>query len=129
VANGRDELPLAARLISILHAHVLPPFSDFIAKHHRLSEVEARLKFWQIISAIEYCHNLNIVHRDLKVSPACFSGMRARADNNIIHRHFWAGIAPRRYQKQLLNDVKDCAERWLAHLWANRLEHDAIDCL
>uniref|UniRef100_A0A914UYD5 non-specific serine/threonine protein kinase n=1 Tax=Plectus sambesii TaxID=2011161 RepID=A0A914UYD5_9BILA len=39
---------------------------DFIAKHHRLSEPEARIKFWQIISAIEYCHNLNIVHRDLK---------------------------------------------------------------
>ncbi|KAK0396448.1 hypothetical protein QR680_001720 [Steinernema hermaphroditum] len=39
---------------------------DFIAKHKRLKECEAREKFWQIISAIDYCHKHNIVHRDLK---------------------------------------------------------------
>ncbi|VDM37208.1 unnamed protein product [Toxocara canis] len=39
---------------------------DLIAKQRRLSEHSARDKFWQIISAVEYCHKLNIVHRDLK---------------------------------------------------------------
>ncbi|XP_023822220.1 serine/threonine-protein kinase SIK2 [Salvelinus sp. IW2-2015] len=39
---------------------------DYLAKHGRLSELEARRKFWQILSAVEYCHNRNIVHRDLK---------------------------------------------------------------
>lgn len=39
---------------------------DLIAKQRRLSEESAREKFWQIISAIEYCHKLSIVHRDLK---------------------------------------------------------------
>ncbi|VDK49109.1 unnamed protein product [Anisakis simplex] len=39
---------------------------DLIAKQRRLSEESAREKFWQIISAVEYCHKLNIVHRDLK---------------------------------------------------------------
>lgn len=33
-----------------------------------MNERTARQKFWQILSAVEYCHNQNIVHRDLKVS-------------------------------------------------------------
>lgn len=40
---------------------------DLIFTKKRLSEEEARLKFWQIISAVNYLHNINIVHRDLKV--------------------------------------------------------------
>lgn len=43
-------------------------YSDYIAKYGRLSERAARHKFWQILSAVEFCHNKGIVHRDLKVS-------------------------------------------------------------
>ena len=39
---------------------------DYIARHGKMSESAARRKFWQILSAIEYCHNRRIVHRDLK---------------------------------------------------------------
>ncbi|KAK9738297.1 Protein kinase domain [Popillia japonica] len=39
---------------------------DYIARYGRMSEEQARAKFWQILSAVEYCHNRNIVHRDLK---------------------------------------------------------------
>ncbi|XP_043928179.1 serine/threonine-protein kinase SIK1 isoform X2 [Protopterus annectens] len=39
---------------------------DYLTSHGRLSEDEARKKFWQILSAVEYCHNHHIVHRDLK---------------------------------------------------------------
>ena len=40
---------------------------DLISKQHRLTEEMAREKFWQIISAVDYLHRMNIVHRDLKV--------------------------------------------------------------
>ncbi|KAM7132359.1 serine/threonine-protein kinase SIK1 [Molossus nigricans] len=39
---------------------------DYLTSHGHLSENEARRKFWQILSAVEYCHSHHIVHRDLK---------------------------------------------------------------
>lgn len=39
---------------------------DYIAQHGRLAEPEARKKFWQILTAVEYCHERRVVHRDLK---------------------------------------------------------------
>ncbi|XP_059800678.1 NUAK family SNF1-like kinase 1 [Hypanus sabinus] len=40
---------------------------DYVNKHHRLSECEARKAFRQIVSAIHYCHKKGVVHRDLKL--------------------------------------------------------------
>ena len=42
-------------------------FADYIAQHGRMREPDARKKFWQIIHAVDYCHERRIVHRDLKV--------------------------------------------------------------
>ena len=42
-------------------------FADYIARYGRMTESAARRKFWQILSAVEYCHNRRVVHRDLKV--------------------------------------------------------------
>uniref|UniRef100_A0A8C9SYY0 non-specific serine/threonine protein kinase n=1 Tax=Scleropages formosus TaxID=113540 RepID=A0A8C9SYY0_SCLFO len=39
---------------------------DYLTSNGRMSEEEARLKFWQILTAVEYCHEHHIVHRDLK---------------------------------------------------------------
>lgn len=47
--------------------------ADYIARYGKMNERTARQKFWQILSAVEYCHNRNIVHRDLKVSCAYYS--------------------------------------------------------
>ncbi|XP_045576673.1 MAP/microtubule affinity-regulating kinase 3 isoform X2 [Salmo salar] len=39
---------------------------DYLVAHGRMKEKEARAKFRQIVSAVQYCHQKNIVHRDLK---------------------------------------------------------------
>ncbi|KAI5853252.1 kinase-like domain-containing protein [Morchella snyderi] len=39
---------------------------DYIVKHGKMGETEARRFFQQIICAVEYCHRHKIVHRDLK---------------------------------------------------------------
>ncbi|KAM6915064.1 MAP/microtubule affinity-regulating kinase 3-like [Xenentodon cancila] len=39
---------------------------DYLVAHGRMKEKEARAKFRQIISAVQYCHQKHIVHRDLK---------------------------------------------------------------
>ncbi|XP_055975068.1 NUAK family SNF1-like kinase 2 [Sorex fumeus] len=40
---------------------------DYISERQRLSEREARHFFRQIVSAVHYCHQNGIVHRDLKL--------------------------------------------------------------
>ncbi|XP_047193197.1 serine/threonine-protein kinase SIK1 [Scophthalmus maximus] len=39
---------------------------DHLTSNGRMSEDEARKKFWQILTAVDYCHRHHIVHRDLK---------------------------------------------------------------
>lgn len=39
---------------------------DYIVKHGKSSEQEARLFFQQITSGVDYCHRHKVVHRDLK---------------------------------------------------------------
>uniref|UniRef100_A0AAY4A433 non-specific serine/threonine protein kinase n=1 Tax=Denticeps clupeoides TaxID=299321 RepID=A0AAY4A433_9TELE len=39
---------------------------DYLVAHGRMKEKEARVKFRQIVSAVQYCHQKCIVHRDLK---------------------------------------------------------------
>ena len=43
--------------------------TDYIANHGSMKEPEARRKFWQILQAVDYCHDRRVVHRDLKVRP------------------------------------------------------------
>ncbi|KAJ3590642.1 hypothetical protein NHX12_008592 [Muraenolepis orangiensis] len=49
-----------------------------IVRKRRGSEKEARAKFRQIVSAVHYCHQKNIVHRDLKAENLLLD-----ADSNI----------------------------------------------
>ncbi|CAH8824316.1 unnamed protein product [Trichobilharzia szidati] len=47
---------------------------DHLVSHGRMKEREARAAFRQIVSAVEYCHQKKIVHRDLKAENLLFDG-------------------------------------------------------
>lgn len=79
------------------------PSTDYIAKYGRMSESAARFKFWQIISAVEYCHNKGIVHRDLKAENLLLDcGMNIKIADFGFSNHFkpgellatWCGSPP-----------------------------------
>jgi serine/threonine protein kinase len=40
---------------------------DYLVSRRRLSETEGRRFVRQILSALEFCHDQNVVHRDLKL--------------------------------------------------------------
>ena len=47
---------------------------DYLVAHGRLKEKEARAKFRQIVSAVQYCHQKRIIHRDLKAENLLLDG-------------------------------------------------------
>ncbi|KAG9351674.1 hypothetical protein JZ751_022925, partial [Albula glossodonta] len=64
---------------------------DYLVAHGRMKEKEARAKFRQIVSAVQYCHQKCIVHRDLKVSVddkselySLYSSTSVQAENLLL---------------------------------------------
>lgn len=51
---------------------------DYLCSRGRLSEAEARLLFVQILKAVDHCHLLKVIHRDLKLENILFSDSEHR---------------------------------------------------
>ncbi|KAI8918663.1 kinase-like domain-containing protein, partial [Powellomyces hirtus] len=47
---------------------------DYLVAHGRMKEKEARRHFRQIVGAIDYCHSLHVIHRDLKAENLLLDG-------------------------------------------------------
>lgn len=47
---------------------------DYLVAHGRMKEREARIKFRQIVSAVHYCHQKRVIHRDLKAENLLLDG-------------------------------------------------------
>lgn len=47
---------------------------DYLVAHGRMKEKEARAKFREILSAVQYCHARGVIHRDLKAENLLLDG-------------------------------------------------------
>uniref|UniRef100_A0A2K5QV45 non-specific serine/threonine protein kinase n=1 Tax=Cebus imitator TaxID=2715852 RepID=A0A2K5QV45_CEBIM len=62
------------RIMKILNHPNIGEVFDYLVAHGRMKEKEARAKFRQIVSAVQYCHQKCIVHRDLKAENLLLDG-------------------------------------------------------
>ncbi|BFZ08360.1 hypothetical protein BsWGS_11399 [Bradybaena similaris] len=67
IVNIREVFEKKDKIVLVLDYAQGGELYDYLNKMGRLSESEARRIFRQIVSAIHYCHQNGIVHRDLKL--------------------------------------------------------------
>lgn len=77
-----------------------------------MSEPEAKRVFSQIVSAVNYCHNQGVVHRDLK------------AENLLLDHNLNIKVNPRRDRDLLLNKSSFCS--WPTSASVTNSRKDAI---
>lgn len=61
VIETKQRLFLVMELVCGMDMH------RYLKHHSRLSENEARGMFWQLVSTMQYCHQQDIMHRDLRL--------------------------------------------------------------
>lgn len=76
---------------------------DALTRQGRFSESVTRIWFKQLMSAIEYCHQLGIIHRDLKLEnilldendnvKICDFGFARQTDKNQLLKTFCGSLA------------------------------------
>ncbi|KAL7978211.1 hypothetical protein Chor_014750 [Crotalus horridus] len=65
-SSSLQKLFREVRIMKVLNHPNIGEVFDYLVAHGRMKEKEARAKFRQIVSAVQYCHQKFIVHRDLK---------------------------------------------------------------
>jgi MAP/microtubule affinity-regulating kinase len=71
---------------------------DFIVAHGKLQERDARRFFQQICVAIQFCHSLHVVHRDLKCENVLLDRhLNVKIIDFGLSNHFTPGVALRTY--------------------------------
>ena len=58
---------------------------SYVKQKKRLHEDEARIIFFQLIQSVEYLHNMNIAHRDIKLENILFTYTSNTNNNSNIN--------------------------------------------
>lgn len=90
---------------------------DYIVKHGKLKEYEARRFFQQIISGVDYCHRHMIVHRDLKPENLLL-------DHNLHVKIADFGITDIQLSYRTLCYLQICVVTIFSHENGRSVEHD-----
>lgn len=97
---------------------IFPLPADHLTSNGRMSEDEARKKFWQILTAVDYCHRHHIVHRDLKTENLLLdANMNIKlAGTSSIHCSLspwllvcWQGSVDEFYCKKKCSTSRQCS--------------------
>ena len=66
---------------------ILSVLNYTVKKESFLTEEEAKGYFIQLLSAIEYCHNLGIAHRDLKPENILITDQNTLKVSGMTHQY------------------------------------------
>lgn len=91
---------------------------DYVKKHGAVSEAQANLWFFQMVSAIKYIHSMNYAHRDLKceniliskhmnikIADFGFSRKCIGKNNETVMSHTFCGSAGRSSQVDPISKI------------------------
>ena len=69
----KNAFVLDTNLIIIMEYARGGELKEYVSKKGRLEESEARKIFMQLLNAVDHCHSLNVIHRDLKLENILFT--------------------------------------------------------